>query len=411
MIHRLVELVPVRTPIVLGVLLAAGCSDLASPEEDPRDFLVHCVAAVATGDPQVPYVAAHESGDRLGVIAEGGQLRGAVFFGRDGSTFTVFTGPDGLPGRAVAGETVVLFSNWSAASVDVAVVGPGGDIEVHREVPLPELAGPGTSAWAGSSPVAATAVDIGTALSYAGLAIATASCVTAVIVSAGLALPCGAAVLSAVALAAQDVPGLEESAGAIGLVAGIAGCSGADPFACGAIIVEGSRVAWNAAEAVIQAQEREVELAEDALSSGGGDVQVTLTWETSADLDLWVTDPRGERIYYGNPISDSGGELDRDDTNGYGPENIFWPRDGAPAGTYTVQVDHFAGASPTDFDVLIQAFGYVKTYSGTVRSGETETIVTFSSGNPLPAQAVMTDLGRTDSARHWLKRSPPRLDP
>lgn len=383
--------------VPLVALLGAGCSGLTSPTEDTRDLLVHGLAAVATGDPRVPYVAAHETGDRLAVVAESGRLEGAVFMGRDGSRFTVFAGPDGLPDRAVTGETVILFSNWSSGSVDVAVVRPGGGIEVHRDVPLPEWAGVSGSASIGSPGVTA-ALDIGTALSYAGLAVATASCVTAIIASAGLALPCGAAVLSAVALAAQDVPGLEESAGAIGLVAGVAGCGGSDPFACAGVIVEGSRVAWNTAEAVLQAQDREVALAEDALASGGGDVQITLSWDTSADLDLWVTDPTGERIYFGNPSSNTGGELDRDDTDGFGPENVFWPRGQAPGGTYIVQVDHFSGTSPTNFDLLVQAFGYVKAYSGRVRSGRTNTVVTFTSGSPLPMAGVLVSNPRAKSS-------------
>lgn len=37
-----------------------------------------------------------------------------------------------------------------------------------------------------------------------------------------------------------------------------------------------------------------------------GDVQVTLTWNNTADLDLYVTEPNGETIYYGNRQSEIG---------------------------------------------------------------------------------------------------------
>lgn len=85
--------------------------------------------------------------------------------------------------------------------------------------------------------------------------------------------------------------------------------------------------------------------AEDTIASTG-DVQITLIWNHDSDMDLHVIDPAGEEIYYANPTSDSGGELDVDaipDEGEAGPhvENIFWPPDGAPPGLYTAFVHHF----------------------------------------------------------------------
>ena len=45
----------------------------------------------------------------------------------------------------------------------------------------------------------------------------------------------------------------------------------------------------------------------------GGDVQASLTWSSTADLDLHVIDPDGEEIWYGNRgPTDEGGSLDHD---------------------------------------------------------------------------------------------------
>ena len=66
-----------------------------------------------------------------------------------------------------------------------------------------------------------------------------------------------------------------------------------------------------------------IEVAHQSLQYGGGDVQITLTWDNTADLDLHVIDPQGERIAYFSPTSTSGGMLDVDDVDGFGPENIF----------------------------------------------------------------------------------------
>lgn len=84
------------------------------------------------------------------------------------------------------------------------------------------------------------------------------------------------------------------------------------------------------------------------LAVGQGDLRITLQWDTEdVDMDLHVTDPGGEEIFFLNRTSTSGGELDRDDDvcgrpfDGQSIENIFWPADSAPTGTYTVEIDEF----------------------------------------------------------------------
>ncbi|MDX1440320.1 MAG: hypothetical protein R3284_10510, partial [Rubricoccaceae bacterium] len=91
---------------------------------------------------------------------------------------------------------------------------------------------------------------------------------------------------------------------------------------------------------------------------GTGDVQVTLRWDTQADIDLHVTDPSGEEIFYGHTQSASGGQLDVDANAGCSNdpqvENIYWPTGGAPSGTYQLSVNYFGacGAGATNYEVL-----------------------------------------------------------
>lgn len=96
---------------------------------------------------------------------------------------------------------------------------------------------------------------------------------------------------------------------------------------------------------------------------GTGDVQVTVQWNSAADIDLHVIDPDGEEIYFVNTTSQSGGELDVDANAGCGSqmprpvENVFWPRGGAPRGSYQVSVVYFAeceGSGATDYQVTIK---------------------------------------------------------
>ena len=70
------------------------------------------------------------------------------------------------------------------------------------------------------------------------------------------------------------------------------------------------------------------------------DLRVVLSWDSdNSDMDLWVTDPNGEKCYYSNKLTYQGGLISDDFTGGYGPEE-FVLRDAKP-GKYTVQANYF----------------------------------------------------------------------
>ena len=100
---------------------------------------------------------------------------------------------------------------------------------------------------------------------------------------------------------------------------------------------------------------------------GSGDVQATLLWSGDHDLDLHVTDPAGEDIYYRNKTSASGGQLDHDDRAGCGSapqahvENVFWPTGGATPGQYRVYVVLFSqcGGAAADYKLRVTVGGRV----------------------------------------------------
>jgi hypothetical protein len=83
---------------------------------------------------------------------------------------------------------------------------------------------------------------------------------------------------------------------------------------------------------------------------GSGDVQINLHWDTTADLDLWVEDPFGNRVWYADTQPSSGGQLDLDSypacntegDRGRGNENVYWPIGGASRGSYSVYVVMYA---------------------------------------------------------------------
>lgn len=111
---------------------------------------------------------------------------------------------------------------------------------------------------------------------------------------------------------------------------------------------------------------------------GDGELRFTLIWESGDDLDLHVVDPSGERIFYAHRTSLSGGLLDRDDnaagdcgnTNEPGGvENTYWPVGGAPAGSYTIQIDNFNDCNDANtgtWELQVHQDGVqIATYTGT----------------------------------------------
>ena len=70
------------------------------------------------------------------------------------------------------------------------------------------------------------------------------------------------------------------------------------------------------------------------------DLRATLSWDAdNTDIDLWVTDPNGERAFYGNPLTYQGGRVSRDITSGYGPEEFSLKH--AKPGKYVVQAQFY----------------------------------------------------------------------
>lgn len=95
----------------------------------------------------------------------------------------------------------------------------------------------------------------------------------------------------------------------------------------------------------------ELTAAVDALHLNGGlenDVHIYLTWDTDrTDVDLWVTTPAGEKVFYGHKAGKGGESLFDDVTTGYGPES-FTAKTAHP-GEYEVKVNYYSahrGAFP-----------------------------------------------------------------
>ncbi|WP_458626362.1 VIT domain-containing protein [Winogradskyella sp. PC D3.3] len=71
------------------------------------------------------------------------------------------------------------------------------------------------------------------------------------------------------------------------------------------------------------------------------DIRVVVDWNHGeTDLDLYVTNPANEIVYYGHDTSKFGGRLSEDLTDGYGPES-YWIKK-AQKGDYKISVDYYS---------------------------------------------------------------------
>lgn len=73
------------------------------------------------------------------------------------------------------------------------------------------------------------------------------------------------------------------------------------------------------------------------------DVRIVLAWDAdNTDVDMWVTDPSGEKCFYGHRETTIGGRISRDLTGGYGPEEFLLKN--AAKGAYKVQANYYGNS-------------------------------------------------------------------
>jgi tetratricopeptide (TPR) repeat protein len=74
------------------------------------------------------------------------------------------------------------------------------------------------------------------------------------------------------------------------------------------------------------------------------DLRIVMTWHADmTDIDLWVTEPSGEKALYSHPQTTIGGNVSRDFTQGYGPEEYILRK--AMTGTYKVEANYYGSSS------------------------------------------------------------------
>lgn len=93
------------------------------------------------------------------------------------------------------------------------------------------------------------------------------------------------------------------------------------------------------------------------------DIRVVIDWDANeTDIDLWITDPMGEKCSYNNRKTRIGGTMSNDITQGYGPEEFRLKK--AVEGKYKIEAKFYGSRKQRLLsNVNIRAFVY--TYFGT----------------------------------------------
>ena len=122
----------------------------------------------------------------------------------------------------------------------------------------------------------------------------------------------------------------------------------------------------------------------ESIEVGTGEVQVSVSWDTPTDVDIWLIEPDGTVIFWAATQSAAGGQLDLDSNpacflDNINNENITYEDGTPPSGEYSVVVDYFSDcgvAGDTNYLVTVRANGSISTFSGVFVPGDADVEVT-----------------------------------
>lgn len=305
--------------------------------------------------------------------------REVLYINGDDPAVRIWFDEQGLPQMLVMDESIMLFENIRPNHIDVGLI-VDGKVEITRDIEHDH----GFLDFNTKTP-------LGNILTNIGLAVDGVLCAGGVYVSVktlGALTPlaklsCGGFLVSGAIKGVVKIVDNQEFSDFINIY-GIADTLGSGSVSPGGLVSFFGSVV-DVTNRVITEAGNLIDLVKGVLVGSGGSVQVTLTWDSVCDLDLWVTDPYGETIYWNNPSSASGGQLDYDNTYGYGPENIFWPPNAAPNGTYEVRVNYYSGTGTAQYSVLViindEVINNWQPFTGNINPNETIHVLDFTLGS------------------------------
>jgi len=154
---------------------------------------------------------------------------------------------------------------------------------------------------------------------------------------------------------------------------------------------------------------------EKVKAAGGrieGELRVSLEWYNFDDLDLHVVEPKGNKIWFREKLSGTGGQLDVDMNAGGGNtrepvENIIWPdKRRMIEGRYKILVDQYQQreSKDTGFSLEIECGGEVLNFesSAVVRGTVTVAEIEWTKADGMKLiSSVYQGQGKVNSRKEW----------
>lgn len=235
------------------------------------------IAVVETGDPEAPILVVHEDGSHLAVLSDTDEgAKRAIYTSPEGQKFFVWMDSNGIPYQAHIDGYTIVFANYTATTVDIAIISPDGTTRGYREVSLGEFSleqlqtfnAPSLKKFARQT-ANEDGGSVSKTLSTIGLGLSIAGCVAASVGTGGIALlPCGAAMASVLnKLTEEDNPVSEKSLDLYGAISSSIGCVAGSPLACVSWAVGVATSVATVIETLVEDQEDEVTSARKVLES------------------------------------------------------------------------------------------------------------------------------------------------
>lgn len=153
------------------------------------------------------------------------------------------------------------------------------------------------------------------------------------------------------------------------------------------LLKAGTTIASHMNPGVLHGSNNEFEHKLNMYGAKTGDIQISLSWNTYDDIDLYVDhwiNNNAESISWHNRLGNLGGMLDIDMNAGVfrqqNPiENVFWPLNTNPSGGFKVGVHFFrswTGASSVPVVIRIKTAKGINYYNAVVRLGHPVQIIT-----------------------------------
>jgi len=117
------------------------------------------------------------------------------------------------------------------------------------------------------------------------------------------------------------------------------------------------------------------------------DLMITIAWNTDAtDIDLHVIEPSGEKCFYKNKKTRSGGKITQDVTQGYGPEMYIQPK--MQKGKYKIKADFFR-SNPNRASARTKVYATIYQHLGKPNAKVLRKVVTLQEDKKMQNIAVL----------------------